>query len=91
MTIPDAASDHTCWLTSAMLDESSRITAKPLRAVLGRSLPICLVFASPDVRSTPKADITFQRKICCDGPFRTQAPQQVAPYSIIETSSRFWA
>jgi hypothetical protein len=35
---------------------------------LGHSLPIRLVSASRDVRSSPKADIRFQRNICRDGP-----------------------
>jgi hypothetical protein len=39
----------------------------PLSA-LGHSLLIRLVSASRDVRSSPKADIRFQRSICSDGP-----------------------
>src|SRR5260370_1099099 len=35
---------------------------------LGHLLPMRLVSASYDVRSTPKADIRFQRNICTDGP-----------------------
>jgi len=35
---------------------------------MGHSLPIRLVSASRDVRSTPKADIRFQPNICRDGP-----------------------
>ena len=37
-------------------------------SALGHSLPMRLVSASHDVRSTPKADIRFQRNICSDGP-----------------------
>jgi hypothetical protein len=39
-----------------------------LMSALGHSLPIRLVSASRDVRSSPKADIRFQRNICRDGP-----------------------
>jgi hypothetical protein len=34
----------------------------------GHSLPIRLVSASRDVRSSPKADMKLQRNICRDGP-----------------------
>jgi hypothetical protein len=37
-------------------------------SALGHSLPMRLVSASHDVRSTPKADMRFQRNICSDGP-----------------------
>ena len=39
-----------------------------LASALGHSLLMRLVPASHDVRSTPKADIRFQRNICRDGP-----------------------
>jgi hypothetical protein len=44
-------------------------------SALGHSLPICLVSASHDVRSTPKADIRFQRGICSDGPTVAHRPR----------------
>jgi hypothetical protein len=50
------------------LVDSRQVYVLFISSALGHSLPMRLVSASYDVRSTPKADIRFQRSICRDGP-----------------------
>jgi hypothetical protein len=59
----------------------------PPRSAQGYSLPIRLVSASRDVRSTPKADIRFQRNMCRDVPKADKVHRsKMACYSITSSA-----
>jgi hypothetical protein len=67
LDITTTATGLLCWRDSHPLEWQ-------LASLHGHLLPMRLVSASHDVRSTPKADIRFQRNICSDGPIGDITP-----------------